>query len=74
MRGLEPHLLTVFQFKDNYKNNADPLGIWQSSMPIYYLPQVHVLPDFIHLCHARYEPTLRAILSQDGSVLFYITP
>ena len=58
MRGLESHLLTICQFKNSYKNNTDPLGIWQSSMPIYYLPEVNVLPDFIHLRHSRYEPTL----------------
>ena len=74
MRGLESHLITICQFKNSYKNNTDPLGIWQSSMPVYYLPEVNVLPDFIHLCHSRYEPTLREILSPDGSVLFHITP
>ena len=74
MMGLTTHLKAVGQFKHNHRNNTDVLGIWKSSMPRYYLPEVNVLPDFIHLCHAHYEPTLRAILRPDGSVLFYITP
>lgn len=74
MMGLTSHLEVVGQFKHNQRNNTDILGIWQSSMPIYYLPEVNVLPDFIHLCDAHYEPTLRAIFSPHGSVLLYITP
>ena len=74
MMGLTSHLKAVCQFKHNHRNNTDVLGIWQSNMPLYYLQEVNVIHDFIHLCHAHYEPTLRAILSPDGSVLFYITP
>ena len=74
MMGLNSHLKTVYQFKSNHRNNTDILGIWQSSMPIYFLPSVNVLPEFIHLFHENYDPTQREILSPDGSVLFYITP
>lgn len=72
--GLKPHLKTVCQFRSNHRNNIDILGIWQSSMPIYYLPSVNVMPDFIHLCRVNYDPTQRVILTPNGSVLFYITP
>lgn len=38
MMGLKSHLKTLCQFRSNNRNNIDILGIWQSSMPIYYLP------------------------------------
>ena len=56
MMGLKSHLQTFFQFRNSHRNNTDVLRIWGSSMPIYYLPSVNVLPDFIHLCHANYDP------------------
>lgn len=74
MMGLKSHLKTVCKFRNSHRNNTDVLRILESSMPIYYLPSVSVLPNFIHLCHENYDPTQRAILSPDGSVLFYITP
>jgi len=43
-------------------------------MPIYYLPQVNVFPNFIHQCCENYDPNQRAVLAPSGTVLFHITP
>jgi len=62
------------EIRNSYRSNTDVLGIWESNMPIYYLPSMNVLPDFIHLCCANYEPTQRAVMAPSGTILFYITP
>lgn len=74
MMGLKPHLQIFCEIRNSHRNNIDILRIWESNMPIYYLPSMNVLPDFIHLCCANYDPTQRANLTPSGSVLFYITP
>ena len=73
MMGEKPHLQAFCEVRNSYRSNTDVLGIWESNMPIYYLPSVSVLPDFIHLCCANYEPTQRAVVAPSGTVLFYIT-
>ena len=74
MEGYKPHLQAFYEIRNSYKNKADIFGIWESNMPIYYLPSVNVFPDLIHQCCANYEPSQRAVMSPSGIVLFYITP
>ena len=66
------HLLN--ELKARYLNGIDILGIWESALPIFRLPQVNVFPDLIHQCAANYDPVQRAVLNSSGSVLFNITP
>ena len=66
------HMLN--ELKAQYLSGADTLGIWDSHIPIYNLPQVNVLPDLIKQCMSSYDPFQRVVLSPSGSVLFHITP
>ena len=62
------------ELKAQYLSGDNILGIWDSNLPIYNLPQVNVLPDLINQCCSNYDPCQRAVLSPSGSVLFHITP
>jgi len=66
------HLLN--ELKAKHINGTDILGIWDSFLPIFRLPQVNVFPDLIHQCSANYDPTQRVVLNSSSSVLFHITP
>jgi len=68
------HLQAFCEIKNSHVNKTDLYGIWESNLPIYYLPSVNVFPDVIRLCCANYEPTQRAIMSPTGTILFHITP
>ena len=72
--GDKPHLQAFCEIRNSYKNKADIFGIWESNIPIYYLPSVNVFPDLIHQCCANYEPYQRAVMDSSGNVLFHITP
>lgn len=74
LMGVKNHLQTFCEIRISYLNKIDLYGIWESNLPIYYLPSVNVFPDIIRLCCANYEPTQRAVMSPNGIVLFYITP
>ena len=47
------HLIN--ELKAKHLNGTDILGIWDSYLPIFNLPQVNVLPDLIHRCSANYD-------------------
>ena len=66
-------LKVFFQCRDNHLNGYDVMGVWESNLPMYFLPSVHVFPDIIHQCHANYDPNLRAVMSPDKKLLFTIT-
>lgn len=68
------HIETVCELKRKHRSGTDDMCIWESNLPIYYLPQVNVFPDLIHQCCANYDPNQRAVLSPLGSVLFCIFP
>jgi len=61
------------QLRDSHLSNFDIFGLWESNLPMYFLPSVHVFPDSIHQCCANYDPILRAIMSPSQNVLFSIT-
>jgi len=73
MEGYKPHLQAFCEIRSSHKNKTDIFGIWESNMPIYYLPSVNVFPDLIHQCCANYEPSQMAVMGPSGNVLFYIT-
>ena len=66
------HLLNELRIK--HEAGIDVLGIWDSFLPIFKLPQVNQFPELIHLCAECYDPTQRAVLDPSGSAVFYITP
>jgi len=68
------HIPVISKIKARHRNGTDILGIWESNLPVYYLPQVNVFPDLIHQCCERYDPNQRVVLSPSGSVLFPVTP
>jgi len=37
------------------------------------LPSMLIFPDIIHQCHANYNPTLRAIMSPNKTIIFTIS-
>jgi len=74
MQGYKPHLQAFCEIRNSHKNEANRFGIWESNMPIYYLPSVNVFPDLIHQCCANYESSQRAVMGPSRNILFYITP
>lgn len=68
------HLHTYCQLRNNFINNFDMYGIWDSNLPHYFLPYVNIFAEIIHLCAVNYDPNLRAVKSPSGSIHFYITP
>lgn len=72
--GERNHLQTFCQLRNSYLNKSDMYGIWESNLPIYFLPSVNIFPEIIHLCYEKYEPTQREVNSPSGSILFHITP
>jgi len=67
------HLKVFFQARDNYLNGSDIIGLWESNIPMYFLPSVHVFPDIIHQFHANYDPNRRAVMSPSQTILFPLT-
>ena len=68
------HIHLLNELKIKHETGTDILGIWDSFLPIFKLPQVNQFPDLIHLCADKYDATQRAVLDPSGTVLFYITP
>jgi len=68
------HIYLLNELRDQHKAGTDILGIWDSFLPIFRLPQVLQFPELIHLCAQCYDPTQRAVLDPTGAVVFYITP
>lgn len=36
------------KYQDLYLNNVDNIGLWESNLPKYQFPSVHILPDIVH--------------------------
>ena len=68
------HLQILNEIKIKHENGTDILGIWDSSLPIFKLPQVNQFPELIHLCAEYYDASQRAVLDSSGAILFLITP
>ena len=72
--GDRNHLQTFCQLRNSYLSNSDMYGIWESNLPIYFLPSVNFFPEIIHLCAENYDQSLIAVKSPSRSILFHITP
>ena len=68
------HIHLLNELKIKHECGIDVLGIWDSFLPIFKLPQVTQFPDLIHLCADCYDATQRAVIDPSGSVVFYVTP
>ena len=68
------HIHLLNELKIKHETRTDVLGIWDSFLPIFKLPQVNQFPDLIHLCAECYDATQRAVIDPSGSVVFYVTP
>lgn len=72
--GDRNHLQAFCELRNSYLSKTDFYGIWESNLPMYYLPFVNVFPEIIHLCCENYEPTQRAVKTPSRTTLFHITP
>jgi len=70
--ALEPLLKVHFQSRDRYLNHANEIGLWESNLPKYQFPQVHIFSKIVHMCYAYYIASHRTIMSHDQKVLFTI--
>jgi len=61
------------KYQNLYLNNVDNIGLWESNLPKYEFPSVHIFLDIVHQCHANYNPNLRAVMSPDQQIHFTIT-
>ena len=68
------HIHLLNELKAKHENGTDILGLWDSFLPIFKLPQVNQFPELIHLCAEQYDVSQRAVVDPSGSVLFYVTP
>ena len=68
------HIHLLNELKIKHETGTDVLGIWDSFLPIFKLPQVNPFPGLIHLRADSYDATQRVVLDPSGSVVFYITP
>jgi len=59
--------------RDNFTKGLDTIGLWNSNLPRYLLPSVHIFPQIIHHSHASYDPNLKVVLAPNQSILFPIT-
>jgi len=50
------HLKVFCQSRDNYLYGSDIITLWESNLPMYFLPSVCIFPEIIHHCHANYDP------------------
>ena len=42
------YLKVFFQCWDNFMIGYDAIGLWESNLPMYFLPSVHIFPHIIH--------------------------
>lgn len=69
----ESPLKLCCQYRDQYLNHADKIGLWESNLPKYQFPSVHTFPEIVHYCYTNWSPSQRVVMSPDYTVLFTIT-
>lgn len=52
----ESPLKLYCRYRDQYLNDADKIGLWESNLPKYQFPEVHIFPKNFRYCHANYIP------------------
>lgn len=69
----ESPLKLYCRYKDQYLNQADKIGLWESNLPKYQFPEVHIFPEIVNYFHANYIPNQREMMSLDHTIRFSIT-
>jgi len=69
----ESPLKLYCRHRDQYLNHADKIGLWESGLPKYQFPRVHIFQEIVHYCHVNYSPILREVMTPEQTVLFTIT-
>jgi len=69
----ESPLKLYCQYKDQYLNQVDKIGQWESNFPKYQFLEVHIFPEIVHYFHENYIPSQRAVMSLGHTILFTIT-
>jgi len=70
---LQSPIKQYYRYRDQYLNQANKIGLWESDLPKYQFLEVHIFPEIIHYFQANYIPIQRAIMSPDHTILFTIT-
>src|SRR5579859_6583526 len=65
--GSKYNIQMLNELKAQHLSGADILGIWDSNLPIYNLPEVNPMPELIYRCQECYDPGQRAVISPTGS-------
>lgn len=65
----ESPLKLYCRYRDQYRNHADKIGLWESNLPKYQFLEVHIFPEIVHYCHANCIPSQRAVMSPDQTIL-----
>ena len=69
----ESPLKLYSRYRDQYLNHVDKIGLWESGLPKYQFPRVHIFPMIVHYFHMNYSPSQRAVMTLDHTILFTIT-
>jgi hypothetical protein len=59
--------------KDNFLDQSDEIGLWESNLPLYMIPQTYLFPKFVLKFQASYLPSQRSITSCNDEIMFTIT-
>jgi len=70
--GCKNHFKTFRELRDNYLNNNDTFGIWESNLPHYFIPSLNIFPEIIRPCAENYDVNHRAVKSPSGIIIFHI--
>lgn len=70
---LESPIKLYYQYRDQYLNHADKIGLWESNLPKYQFFEVHIFPKIVHYFHTNYISSKRAVMSPNQTILFTIT-
>ena len=54
--GTKYNILMLNELRAQHMSGADILGIWESNLPIYNLPQVNPMPELIYSCQESMTP------------------
>jgi hypothetical protein len=42
--------------REVFLDQSDEIGLWESNLPLYLVPQIHSFPEFSLHFHAHYDP------------------
>ena len=69
----ESPIKVYYRYRDQYLNQANQIGLWESILPKYQFLEVHIFPEIVHYCHTNYNPSQREVMYPSLDELFTIT-